>query len=291
MKKFKSHFKFNKQERSGIFFLLLIIVVLQLSYMLYHSIPIQREEGQIAVDRVLQLEMEALRKEALKSNTQKQYSFNPNFISDYKGYTLGMSVGEIDRLHHFRGKDNYVRKAAEFQKVTGVSDSLLKTMEPFFKFPSWQLKESQRKEGQLGYVQKKKAEISLKDLNTATAEDLRSIYGIGEKLSERIVKFRKRLGGFLVNDQLKDVYGLKPEVVARALERFQVLNPPIVHKININSASAEELSKLVYLQRKVAYDIVNYRNAQKTIKSFDELTKIKDFPINRIDRIKLYLSL
>jgi hypothetical protein len=28
----------------------------------------------------------------------KVYPFNPNFITDYKGYKLGMSVQEIDRL-------------------------------------------------------------------------------------------------------------------------------------------------------------------------------------------------
>jgi hypothetical protein len=63
-----------------------------------------------------------------KDKVKKIYLFNPNFITDYKGYKLGMSVAEIDRLLEFRKGDKYVNSAAEFQKITKVSDSLLKTM-------------------------------------------------------------------------------------------------------------------------------------------------------------------
>ena len=52
--------------------------------------------------------------------------FNPNFITDYKGYVLGMSIEEIDRLHAFRKTNKYVNSAKEFQQVTQVSDSFLK---------------------------------------------------------------------------------------------------------------------------------------------------------------------
>jgi hypothetical protein len=67
----------------------------------------------------------------------KIYPFNPNFITDYKGSKLGMSVAEIDRLLNFRKTNQYVNSASEFQKVTQVSDSLLNTISPYFKFPDW----------------------------------------------------------------------------------------------------------------------------------------------------------
>ena len=75
------------------------------------------------------------------------------------------------------------------------------------------------------------------------------------------------------------------------LERFQVIKKPVIEKININTASVKSLSKLVYLQKHVSESIVNYRNVNGTILSFDELSKIEDFPIEKIDRIKLYLAL
>ena len=67
----------------------------------------------------------------------KIYPFNPNFITDFKGQKLGMSVAEIDRLLAFRKTNKYVNTPEDFQKVTKISDSLLNTMVPYFKFPDW----------------------------------------------------------------------------------------------------------------------------------------------------------
>jgi hypothetical protein len=41
--------------------------------------------------------MDSLKNDAKNSKTEN-ISFNPNFITDYKGYKLEMSVQEIDRL-------------------------------------------------------------------------------------------------------------------------------------------------------------------------------------------------
>ncbi|MFD2828841.1 hypothetical protein ACFSYG_20345 [Leeuwenhoekiella polynyae] len=41
----------------------------------------------------------------LAESQPKIYPFNPNFITDYKGYTLGMRMVEIDKLLRFREKD------------------------------------------------------------------------------------------------------------------------------------------------------------------------------------------
>tara|TARA_A100000171_G_C2086350_1_gene122212 strand:- start:348 stop:791 length:444 start_codon:yes stop_codon:yes gene_type:complete len=131
----------------------------------------------------------------------------------------------------------------------------------------------------------------VKDLNSATAEELRSVNGIGEKLSQRIVKFRDHLGGFLVEEQLSHVYGLEPEVVARVLKDYRVLESPAISKININQASSRDLSKLVYIKYDVAARIVAFREANGGIASFDELIEIEDFPSEKLDIIKLYLQL
>ena len=130
-----------------------------------------------------------------------------------------------------------------------------------------------------------------KDLNSASAEDLMEVYGIGETLSERIVKFRDRLGGFLVNDQLYDVYGLKPEVAEKALLKFQVMEVPSLNKININKVGIEELSQLIYINRSLASNIIEYRDENGSFASFQELSYIDKFPTEKLDRIALYLSL
>ena len=251
----------------------------------------EKSADSFSVDMQMQAKIDDLKENVLRKDSVKIYPFNPNFITDYKGYTLGMSAEEIDRLHAFRAIDKYVNTPEEFQKVTQVSDSLLGVISPYFKFPEWtkNCKPYSAKNNQKPKSIKKAFEI--KDLNIATAEDLKAINGIGEKLSARIIKFRDRLGGFLVDEQLYDVFGLEPEVVERTLKRFKVINPPEIEKININTASVEMLTKLIYLQRNVAYNIVSYRDSKGSIDSFAELSKIEDFPAEKIDRIALYLSL
>ncbi|WP_027077773.1 ComEA family DNA-binding protein [Maribacter antarcticus] len=292
MKSLKSHFKFNKQERSGIFFLLLLLILAQIGYVVFKDNIIVRAKVMVP-DLETQQQIDILRQNATVKDTLKIYPFNPNFITDYKGYTLGLSLEEIDRLHAFRANNTYINSAQEFQQVTLVSDSLLDVISPLFKFPDWVTNKSTPfvQEAYINTSKEAKTATVISDLNTATEAELKLINGIGDKLAARIIKFRDRLGGFLLDDQLSDVYGLKPEVVERTLNRFRVLEIPLVKKMNINTATAEELAHLVYLQKSVAYDIVAYRGRNGGIDSFDELLEIEGFPTDRINRIALYLYL
>ena len=317
----KSHFRFNKQERSGIFFLLAIIVVLQLGYTCFLLFPPDAGPSALVVDNELQQQIDSLKKITSKEAAIKKYPFNPNFITDYKGYVLGMSPGEIDRLHAFREAGKFANTAEDFQKVTGVSDSLLAVLSPYFKFPEWTKKKrtsekhyrKSRTKSEIPAVKSNSSYTvytkgsqartpntakgstasgeALRDLNSATVADLRTINGIGEKLSARILKFRDRLGGFLVAEQLYDVYGLDPEVAALALRKFTIVERPGIQKININTASTYEIASLLYIQGKIAERIVAYRDSIGAIKSFDELKNIEGFPTEKIPRIALYLSL
>ncbi len=287
MKNFKSHFRFNAQERSGIFFLLLAILALFCAHIALKQYAVPRKSN-FALDNAMQSSLDSL-KELQLTNTAIIHPFNPNYISDYKGYTLGLSAATLDKLHRFRAGNNYVNSAKEFQDVTGISDSLLKKIAPYFEFPEWV---AQKKQGNNPTRRNKKAaEIVVKDLNKATAADLREVPGIGDKLSARIIKFRDRLGGFYTIDQLEDVYGLAPRVAQDAKRYFQVSSLPTNQKININTASAEEIARLIYIPYSLAEEIVIYRSMNGGITAFKELAKIEGFPEDKIDRIALYLIL
>lgn len=282
----KSHFRFNKQERSGIFFLLLLIVIVQGIYLLLREIP--SNASRFALNTEEQKVLDSLKSIPDQGDTFKMYPFNPNFMTDYKGYRLGLSPEELDRLNGFRASGKFVNSASEFQKVTQIPDSLLQAISPYFKFPEWK-KRSYSSPSRPQQKLTGKGEI--RDLNKATIDNLKEIYGIGDKLSARIVKFRDRLGGFLVDEQLYDVYGLETEVANRVLKTYQVLQVPDIQKIDVNRATAQDLSRLIYINLKLANEIVAHRELNGPYKSLDDLAQVQSFPKERIGRIKLYLTL
>ena len=282
---------FTSDQRKGIFAFLLLIVILQLAFFFMDfSIPTNKDpEEQKWLS--LQSEVDSL-KNASKNKSENVFLFNPNFITDYKGYKLGMSVVEIDRLLEFRKTNKFVNSAEEFQKVTKVSDSLLNVISPLFKFPDWINNRRVKKEYENFPIKAfaKKEKIIPIDINQATKEDLIKIYGIGEAISLRILKQKDVLGGFVSMEQMSDVWGLSPEVIIELNNHFKISVLPKLKKIDINNASLKELSQFYYFKYAIAKEIVTYRSMNGDFKNIEDLTKIKGFPVDKAKTIALYLD-
>jgi DNA uptake protein ComE-like DNA-binding protein len=218
----------------------------------------------------------------LEKSKVEVYPVNPNFITDEKGYLLGMSVKEIDRLLKYRQRGLWVNDLSMFQKVTSVSDSMLKVLSSQLRFPEF--KKTKKK------LPKKTKVRILKDLNVVNSEDLKKISGVGDVLSVRIIKYRKKLKGFSFESQLSEVYGLNPEVVKKILNEYQIKKQPIIDKININKANFKEVLSVVYIDYETTKLIFNYKDEVGRINDLLELKKIAGFPIDKYDRIALYLQ-
>jgi DNA uptake protein ComE-like DNA-binding protein len=280
---------FSTQQRSAIVGLVLIVLSLQ-----FMSIPDRVfYENNFRVDShtylKFQNELAVQRAQKIENTLPKIYSFNPNYITDYKGYRLGMSSLEISRLLDFRAGNKWVNSATDFQKVTQVSDSLLQELAPSFKFPDWVT----RSKIQPHYKLNLPLTADQKgDLNTATSNELQTIYGIGTVYSERIIKFRASFeAGFMSELQLEGVYGLSPELIDNILKKFTLKTPMYFKKININTATVNQLVTVQYIDYELAYEIIELRMLKEGYKTFEELTKVKGFPAKKLEIIKLYLTL
>ena len=289
----KSHFTFSKQQRSGILLLLLLIISLLCVYW-YIDFAEEDTFNTSSVEIIsLQTELDSLRAVEIEKRIPKKYPFNPNFISDYSGYVLGMSNEEIDRLLQYRKEDKWINSEADFKKVTGVSDSLLKELSPYFKFPEWVTNPKPKSDFQdykseRGFTSKTYAQKI--DLNEATEEQLQQISGIGEALSKRIVSYRDKSGGFSNDTQLNEVYGLNPEVVQRALNVFTVKTPKEIIKLNVNTASASDIATIPGITFEMAKNIWEFRRLREKIASIEELEKIEGMTQRKLQLIQLYLS-
>jgi DNA uptake protein ComE-like DNA-binding protein len=283
----KSFLHYSKSQQIGIILLFLIILVAQSIYFFKDFNSVYKvDKGQAAwLANQLIIDSVQLQQANYKPTI---YPFNPNFITDFKGYKLGMSVEEIDRLLAFRKQNKFVNSASEFQAVTKVSDSLLKAISPYFKFPDW-VKNKNNYQPFENKNYSKAEKVIVLDINQATKEDLMKVYGIGEKISDRILAEKEKYGGFVSMEQMQFVWGLSPEVIENLNKYFEVKSAPKIKRININNASVKELSQFPFFKYALAKDIVIYRSMNGDIKT-EDLSKIKGFPIDKIKIIALYLE-
>jgi len=234
-------------------------------------------------------ELDSLRSIEIELRKPKKYPFNPNFITDFKGYTLGMSPEELDRLHKYRAGDKWINSIKDFKKVTKVSDSLLNEISPYFKFPDWianpSTKKNKDKTPQIKTYNEKK------DLNTATETELQKIRGIGKTLSKRILRYRENLEGFTTDSQVYNVYGVNEKVVARILNEFTVKTPHLIIKMNLNTISASDIATIPGISFDLAKKIWEFRVLRGRVIDFSELGKIEGMTQRKLEGIQLYLAI
>ncbi|MDA7717063.1 helix-hairpin-helix domain-containing protein, partial [bacterium] len=166
----KSYFEIHSRFRNGIFLLSILLFTIIIGCFFYSKTKIPKynltelKEFQSQIDSIKEY----------NEKHKKEYRlgmFNPNFISEYKGYVLGLSPTELDKLYSYRDQGKWINSASEFKKVTQISDSLLTIISPLFKFPEWKKNIaktktfSKRKYATKSYSQKK-------DLNTVIAKNL-----------------------------------------------------------------------------------------------------------------------
>lgn len=289
MNNFKSHFLFDRRKRSGILLLCTLIVVV-LAFLLWYTpeeeiIISDAEQQEVAF---FQKQIDSLKQVELENRKPKIYPFNPNFITDYRGYTLGMTTEEVDRLRRFRESDNWINSASDFKRVTKVSDSLLAVISPYFKFPDWVTNPKPKRT----FTQKRKWKTSEEKngLNTITFDSLMQLEGMDEDAAQKIVAHHKKVGGYLVDQQIYDVYGVATKLKREVLNHYTVKQKPTVVLMDVNTASASDLSTIPLLNFDMAKEIVDYRILREGINNIEVLKNLDGMTDYKFERIRLYLK-
>ncbi len=183
------------------------------------------------------------------------FQFNPNTLSLAGWDSLGVNKKIALRIQKYLSKGGKFRKPDDLAKIYGFNVEKFRTLKPYIVFPKKEVKP-----------------ITLIPLNTADTTMLKTINGIGSKLSARIVAYRTKLGGFVNKEQLKDIYGITAKRFQQIAPRIEVDTTHIsIKKIDINSVNVWQLQKHPYISRRMAQDIIRYRKRNGDFSAIEDL--------------------
>ncbi|RDI16067.1 DNA uptake protein ComE-like DNA-binding protein [Flavobacterium sp. AG291] len=272
-----------------------LIIVFQIIYFILTSFDFASERKKSNEQNewlAHQDEINALKEKTTTKDTI--YPFNPNFITDYKGYILGLSTSQLDKLHAYRASGRFINSVSDFKQITGVHDTLLLKLEPYFKFGNKPLYYNNNTSSVKEYSRSRFASdskaVKVIDINEAIEEDLIKVYGIGPYYAKEILKRRSVLGGFVSMDQMDDFSTLSAEAKSELKKYFSVSKIPEIEKINVNTASLLQLSRFPYFNKDIARSVITQRSMDGKIRKIDDLLEIQNFPVDKVKIIALYLE-
>ncbi len=208
-----------------------------------------------------------------------QEPFNPNTATFEQWQRVGVPKKLAHTILNYIDKKGHFYQAKDVRKIYGFSDELYQKIAPYLRFSEQNLKSKSTQ------IEKK----IVVDINTENLTEWEALKGIGEKMSQRILKYKKLLGGFYSVTQIKEVYGMNDSL-------FQFLSPQLICKseilqlLNLNVVGLVDLGKHPYVGFPLAKKILAYRQQQGTIQSLQSLIEQGLISSEQMQKLEHYLS-
>lgn len=294
----KDFFYYTKSERRVILLLLAIALLLLgiwavMEYLRPVEVPVTLSESEEIDSFLANLEeQEKIRKSHTPKNeiSAVLQPFDPNPADSVLLRQLGLPVYIVRNILKYRAKGGVFRSPESFSRIYGLKEEVYQKLKPYITIAPLvsvshvrtdtfrQLKDT------IPYIPKYE-EGTIVDLNKADTSILKRIPGIGSTLARMIVVYRQRLGGFYDVSQLQEVPHVRVE-----LNKWFVVTPAGLHKIQVNSASLDKLRSHPYMDFYKAKAIMEYRRKRGKIKGLSQLSMFEEFTEKDLKRLSPYLT-
>jgi len=224
------------------------------------------------------------------------FKFDPNTATPEELKQLGFRDKTIQILSNYRNKGGKFREAYDLQKIYGLRPQEFERLKPFIVIGSNQARQisytNHNDKTFTNSVPNKdyKRKVVVIDVNIADTAAFQSLYGIGSKLAARIVNFRNKLGGFYSIDQVGETYGV-PDSTFQKIKPYLKLSDGGIKKMNINTASYDELNAHPYVSSKLAFQIMKYRKENGGFNNLENLSELVAQTSDSFEKVVNYLTL
>lgn len=304
----KEYLTFTKKDRVGGFVFVAVVAGCVLLPPLFAE---KRETAVLRSDSVLLLAMDTLQKRETVKRTAfwnenedvadnrfepsetkafvagDLFFFDPNTASFDDWRRLGLNERTAKTVLKYLSKGGKFYRPEDLQKIWSMPEGFYDRVKNHIRipptarnYPVYENKPFKREE-------RRPAVLNINEADTAA---LIALPGIGSKLSARIVNFRDKLGGFYSVEQIGETWGLPDSTFQKLKPRLQV-DASTVRKMNVNTATKDELKVHPYVRWNLANAIVEYRNQHGPFKSLEELKSIVLVDEATFEKISHYLSL
>ena len=309
---------FTRKERIGIIIIILIIS----GIFLFPQILSKTNTKATPVDNTWAVSIKKLEQKEAENNNQnfRQYNddnsssyqydrstnnysakskgelfyFDPNTLSAEGWQKLGLRDKTIHTIQNYLNKGGHFKKPEDLQRIYGLFPNEYERISPYIKIESTDEPNSNK-----NFIDKPLTEnlpaktyapkYSVIDINSADTSAFISLPGIGSKLAARIVNFRDKLGGFYSVAQIGETFGLADSIFQKIKQYLKFENKSI-RKININTATVDELKVHPYIKWSLANPIVAYRAEHGTFSKMEDIKKIIAVTDEIYNKISPYLT-
>jgi competence protein ComEA len=220
------------------------------------------------------------------------FYFDPNTLSAEGWAKLGIREKTIHTIQNYLSKGGHFKNPEGLQKIYGLFPDEYERIAPYIKIdPGTEVTATKSIPEGHGYPPAINApRYAAVDVNTTDTNLLIALPGIGSKLAGRIITFRDKLGGFYSIDQIGETYGL-PDSTFQKIKQYLKLNNTIIRKININTATIDELKVHPYIRWNIANPLIAYRNEHGPFAKLEDLKKVMVVTEDVYNKIAPYLSI
>ena len=301
---FKAFLSLNKSEQRGIIVLISIIFLIAVgnllmsyfvtskseSYLLNYSAEINSflKEQKSFIDSVNieNLQNSGEIDEAIASQKIKPFEFNPNKLPVEAWKKMGFTDQQIRTIKNYEAKGGKFKRKEDLKKIYSISDVEYKIIEPYINIPSLY-------KSKTGKVIKRKnnpAKVTYKkiEINSANSTELTTSLGLSSWLAKRTISYRDILGGYVENDQLKEVYGFNDSIF-NSVKKYIIVDTSTIVKIDINNVEFKKLLKHPYFDYNTTKSLLNTRNKISSFSSIDQLKLIDGVNDSTLNKVKDYL--
>jgi len=216
------------------------------------------------------------------------FQFDPNTLSVEGWQKLGLSEKTSKTIDKYRTKGGKFYKPEDIKKIWGMPEGFYERVKDYIVITPIQNNYQQNNFEKATYTKPEK-KVPVVNINEADTSVFIALPGIGSKLAARIINFRDKLGGFYSVDQVGETYSLPDSTFQKIKSSLQLSGS--VKKLNVNTATKDELKVHPYIRWNLANAIVEYRNQHGNFSSIDDVKKISLITDEVFNKIKFYITL